>query len=131
MHERGPDMMWTAHDDGLIPRLSSKRLQKSIYLPANRGAWILLDLGPERTLVAAYFEADLGGTFPAGLVRSFTKRQFKSGLKKIAGMAAAVHEVYDGEPAIYDGFAQPISPQRVLELADSWLSARQLALADE
>ena len=127
LHERGAEMMWAAHDAGDIVRLSRKKLDKSVYLPANRGAWTVLELDDDRTLIGAYFNADLGGSFPAGLVRSFTKRQLKSGLRSIAAMSAQVHLFYDAEPAIHDGHGQPISAQQAAETARLWLDSSRLA----
>ena len=75
---RSEDVLETAYAEGRISGVTRQNLDDSVYLAANRGAWILFDLGSQRTLVAAYLDVDLGGRFPGALVRSFTKRQLKS-----------------------------------------------------
>ncbi len=119
LHNDGPQLVLDAHADGLITGLSRQDLDKSVYIPANRGAWTLADLGGDKTLVIGYFDAALGGLLPKMLVRSFTKRQMRAGLKLVQDLTNEVHLEYDGEPQIHDGYGQAIMPQDVLRLATS------------
>ena len=117
LHKDGPQLLLDAHAHGRIEGLSLKDLEESIYLPANRGAWTLADLGGGRTLIIGYFDATFGGLLPKILVRTFTRRQMRAGLKLIQDLANRVHLEYDGETQIHDGYGQPIMPQDVMRLA--------------
>lgn len=113
----GRRMMEDAFERGLIEGLSRPALDESVYLPANRGAWILIEVSPDTTLVFAHFAADLGGHFPRALVRSFTARRVRAGMQLIEDLSRQVAGEYDADPVIYDGFGQPIDPVRVRPLA--------------
>ena len=117
LHKDGPKLLLDAQAQGRIEGLSRQDLDKSVYLPANRGAWTVADLGGGRTLVIGYFDATLGGLLPKILVRTFASRQMRAGLKLIQDLTDRVHLDYDGEPEIHDGFGRPIMPQDVLQLA--------------
>ncbi len=119
LHNDGPQLLLDAHADGLITGLSRQDLDNSVYIPANRGAWTLADLGGDKTLVIGYFDAALGGLLPKMLVRSFTRRQMRAGMILIQDLTNEVHLEYDGEPQIHDGYGQAIMPQDVLRLATS------------
>jgi hypothetical protein len=118
---RGEDVLETAHAAGRISGVTRQQIDDSVYLAANRGAWILFDLGHERTLVAAYLDVDLGGQFPAALVRSFTKRQLKSELKALKALSGA-DSTYNEQPMVHDGHGLPISRWTVLEASGPWLA---------
>ena len=119
----GEEMAQQAHGDGLISGLSERTLAKSVYLPANRGTWTLIELEPDMTLVFAYFDADLGGVFPASVVRSFTARRLRSSLRSIRDISRDAGGLYDGRPLIHDGFGQPIDPLFAERLAANWRAA--------
>ena len=117
LHEHGPQLLLDAYADGRIKGLTQQDLDKSVYIPANRGAWTLADLGGEKTLVIGYFDAAFGGLLPKLLVRGFVRHQMRAGLKLIQDLTEHVHRDYDGEPQIHDGYGQPIMPQDVMRLA--------------
>jgi hypothetical protein len=117
LHQDGPQLLLDAHAQGRIEGLSLKDLEKSVYIPANRGAWTLADLGGGRTLVIGYFDAALGGLLPKVLVRTFTRRQMRAGMHLIQDLTNRVHLDYDVEARIHDGYGQPITRQDVLRLA--------------
>ena len=117
LHEDGPQLLRDAHADGRIDGLSEKDLENAVYLPANRGAWTLAELGDGKTLVIGYFDASFGGLLPGMIVRSFTRRQMRAGLTLIEDLTGRVHLEYDGEPQIHDGHGLPILQQDVLRLA--------------
>ena len=117
LHEDGPQLLLDAHAQGRIEGLSQQDLEKSVYLPANRGAWTLADLGGGRTFVIGYFDSAFGGLLPKILVRMFTRRQMRAGLTLIEDLANRVHLDYEEDTQIHDGYGQPIMPQDVLRLA--------------
>lgn len=127
LHEHGPELLLDARTQGKIEGLSRQDLEKSVYLPANRGAWTIADLGGERTLVIGYFDAALGGLLPKILVRKFTRYQMRAGLKLIQDLTDRVHLDYDGAPRIHDGHGQPVKPQDALRLARQREDAVNLA----
>lgn len=129
LHAEGPALLTAAMDAGHIPKLSHEALRDSVYLPANRGAWTLIDAGPQRTLVIAYVDADLGGSFPDLLVRTFTKRRLKAGLKVLEDMATRVHLNYSAAPPIHDGHGREISRESALQAARRWREVTQVASA--
>src|SRR5262249_14474385 len=110
----GEEVLETAYAEGRISGVTRQQLDGSVYLAANRGAWILFDLGHERTLVAAYLDVDLGGRLPGSLVRSFTKRQLKSELQALKSLSSA-DGTYNEQPMLHDGHGLPISRWTVLE----------------
>ena len=123
LHTEGPALIDEAFTAGRIPKLSRDDLDDAVYLPANRGAWALVETGPDHTLVIGYLDADLGGRFPDPLVRAFTKRQLKAGLVRLEEMATRVHDNYDGEPPIHDGAGRPIAAPAALRVATRWRNA--------
>jgi hypothetical protein len=124
LHENGEQLLQTAFDDGRIPRLDVRTFNKSIYLPANRGTWGLIDLGKNKTLIVAFYDADLGGRLPGGLVRSFTKRQLRRYLETTREQTDHVLQFYDENYPVHDGFGSPISWQDASDVARDWESGR-------
>jgi hypothetical protein len=111
LQENGEQLLQTAFDDGRIPRLNVRTFNKTVYLPANRGTWGLIELGQNKTLIVAFYDADLGGRLPGGLVRSFTKRQLRRYLEATREQTDYVLQFYDENYPVHDGFGSPISWQ--------------------
>jgi len=109
LHPDGEALLASAYEDGRIAGITREKLEDSVYLPANRGAWILFDLGAGRTLAAAYLDADLGGRFPVALVRLFAKRQLRASLEFLGEASGRRYLEYDEKPMLYDGYGAPIS----------------------
>ena len=86
LHAHGKKLIDSAHANGTIVGLTRRSLDRSVYLPTNRGSWTLVDLGNGTTLVSAYADVKLGGLFPDGLVRSFTKRELRAGLTALESL---------------------------------------------
>ncbi len=124
LEDNGLEQVSAAMAAGDISDVSSKMLTKSIYLPANEGTWITLALDAEHTLLLAYVDVDLGGSFPRSLVRGFTERQLKAGLDSLPGFVGRVAQEYDAVPYIHDGRGQRIQPADVARVADSWRRAK-------
>lgn len=123
----GLELVAAAHEEAPIDGLTEKMLERSIYLPSNRGSWIMIDLGDERTLLLTYMDVELGGTFPAGLVRRFTGKQLKSGLDMFGGLAERVAGEYDEVPPIHDGNGAFISHEDAIAAELNWLGETRLA----
>jgi hypothetical protein len=104
----GPARVKDALADGRLPASLSDKLADAIYLPANRGAWILFELDLEQTLVIAYADVGLGGRVPTTLVRMFAKRQLLSGFETIRRDSGKAYAAYKAHPVVHDGFGQPI-----------------------
>jgi hypothetical protein len=125
LDSHGEDVLKVAHAEGRISGVTRQQLDDSVYLAANRGAWILFDLGHQRTLVATYLDVDLGGRLPGALVRSFTKRQLKSELQALKALSSS-DSTYNEQPMVHDGHGLPISRWTVLEASGPWRSQSRL-----
>ena len=102
-----------ASEDGRINGLDENTLEASIYLAENRGAWIMLEVDAERTLVIGYFDGDLGGRIPKSVVRRFSYPQLEKGLQLIADVSVDIHQRYDEDRPVHDGFGDPIDKRAV------------------
>lgn len=127
----GESLLQPALANGTISGLTPRELERSVYLPSNRGAWILSELGEDKTLVIAFFDGGLGGLFPDALVRSFTKMHLREGLNLVAEISTRVHLEYDEEPLIHDGFGRPISRRDVLRLVPDRSGRGQAVATDD
>ena len=116
----------TAYERGLIPGLTRRALADSVYLRANRGAWILFDLGASGTLVAASMDVDFGGHIPDTLVRSFAKHQLRTFLESLSALRGA-H--YTETPLIHDGRGLPITREAAKTAARFQANQARLAKA--
>ena len=116
---RDDALLEAAYKRGLMPGLTQRALDDSVYLSANRGAWILFDLGAGGTLVAASVDADFGGHVPDALVRSFAKRQLKTFLESLSALRGT-H--YAETPMVYDGRGLPITREAAIA---AWLPIDQ------
>lgn len=132
---------WQLQDDGeallhnallqqRVPELAVEDVRDAIYLQENRGAWTMFDLGEQRTLVVAYVNADLGGRFPASVVRHFARSRLKSGLASLRELGSRVHLNYTEDRLIHDGFGRPVSREAALQAASNWHGAVQIASRD-
>ena len=127
LHEHGRQLL--SDTPPVHPELWRK-LENAVYLPANRGAWALFDLGSNRTLVLGLADFELGGFVPSGLARSYTKRQLRRGLKQIDSLTARIHQKYTGDPIIHDGHGMPITPQQARDVAELWSARARQATTD-
>lgn len=112
--ENGPALIGAAHRDGRIAGLRAEKLEKSVYLPANRGAWTLTELAAGRTLVIAYFDGELGGLFPDALVRQFTRLHLKEGLDLVAALSLETWREYGEDTPVHDGYGRAVRQDDVL-----------------
>lgn len=130
---------WNLADDGLsyldeaakLTGLTRKSMDKSIYITSNAGAWILMELDAQRTLVVFWSDVDLGGRIPRSLVRRFARGQIKDRLQDLGPMSQRVARAYAGNPVIHDGFGTPISSAVTLQVAQTDSAIEQPALRGE
>jgi hypothetical protein len=120
LHQTGEHLLKTAYEDGRISGLKMSALDDSIYIPENRGSWALFDLGQNRTLVLAFYDAKLGGRLPGRLVHSISKRQLRKYLEGTRQLTDQVLQHYDGNSLIHDGFGLPISRKAAIDAALAW-----------
>ena len=120
LHESGEQLLQSAFEDSRIPGLEISTLDNSIYLPTNRGSWAVFDLGENRSLIVAFYDSDLGGRLPAGLVRSISKRQLQKYLEVSERLAGQILDHYGGNSPILDGFGSPISREDAVNVARAW-----------
>lgn len=128
--ENGGSLLNAAFAQGRIAGLSVDDLSESIYLPENQGAWAMLPLDANRTLVIAYLDADLGGRFPAAVVRRFTRSNLKAGLASLRDLSSRVHLNYASERPIHNGFGNLVSEQEAMAAAAGWQDAPSLGASD-
>lgn len=121
---RDDALLDTAYQNGLVPGLTRQVVDDSVYLRANRGAWILFALGPAGTLVAATMDVDFGGHLPGALVRSFAKHQLRTFLESLSALRGTR---YDGMPMIHDGRGLPITREAATA---AWSEPAQPRLAE-
>jgi hypothetical protein len=120
LQDNGEQLLRTAFEKGAIGALTPRKLNGSIYLPENRGTWAVFDLGNDKTLIVALYDADLGGRLPGPLVRSFTKRQLRNYLESTSELTAQVLSFYDGTRIVHDGFGAPIPRRQVANVFEKW-----------
>ncbi len=120
LHDRGQQMIDAAYRDGTITGLTQRNLAKSIYLPTNRGSWTVLELGRNRTLVAAFVDLRLGGLIPDGLVRGYIKRELQDGMVSLDDLIERAHMKPAGPTRYHDGWGRPISIQDALDARHDW-----------
>jgi hypothetical protein len=127
LEAEGKNLLQRAIDAGRLARIRSGSIDDALYLPANRGAWILFDLGAGRTLVVAHVDVDFGGAIPDGVLRAFAQHQLRSGFEALKKSSARVHLEYRADPQVHDGFGLPIPVQAVQAEALSWKRPTRLA----
>jgi hypothetical protein len=120
LHSQGRQVIDSAFTDGTIVGITQRSLDRSVYLPTNRGTWTLFDLGQNRTLVAAFVDVTLGGLIPDRLVRGYTKRELAEGFASLDGLIDRAHTNLDGPSRIYDGWGHPISKNEAVVTRRDW-----------
>jgi hypothetical protein len=107
--EGGPEIALDVVNRGLAPGLDAGDARGARYLPANRGAWTVFDLGEEWSLVAYRLTFVLGGWIPDALAVRFAMSELEGALRTIAENASIMPSVYDPEKfTIWGGDGRPI-----------------------
>lgn len=131
LHPQGTRLLGELFAGEGVAGLDKDTPQETIYLPANQGAWALIELDRDRTLVVGYLDVDLGGRFPRTLVRTFASRQLKKGLLRLGEMSRRVHLSYRAEPPIHDGNGTAIATGAARAAAADWARAHGPAVLAE
>ena len=98
-----------------VEGLSARDGQRAIYLTLNRGAWTMIDLGDDTTLVITHALAAMGGWIPDEWVAGFVARQLREVLQNLRARADLIHAHYGAEPPVYDGDGRPIDRALALQ----------------
>ncbi len=106
LQPRDEALLESAYKRGLMPGLTRRALDDSVYLRANRGAWVLFDLGASGTLVAASMDIDFGGHIPDTIARAFGKHQLRTFLESLSALRG---RHYTETPVVHDGRGLPIT----------------------
>jgi len=111
---------WTLTDDGpsraqevvaagRIPGVDESMAAKAVYVPFNEGAWLLISLGDDRTLLGYMVRVVVGGRIPDALVVNYSMLTLGRVLRTVEARSAEVEEHYDAEHRrIRGGSGQPI-----------------------
>lgn len=70
LSEEGPALARQAVLDGEIDGIDSGNFDGSVYVPLNRGAWIMIRLDPDWTLICYRVTTSFGGNIPEGMVNT-------------------------------------------------------------
>ena len=92
LHEKSEgrvrELYWENVDDAQLPTATTQEWsRKGIPVIFTRGAWLLIDLDGESTLVEYYTWADPGGYLPAGLASTFAAGTIGNTLETMTGLA--------------------------------------------
>jgi len=120
LHDSGQLLIQPAVANGTITAPAEERINNSIYLPANRGSWIVMRLTDNQSLVLAFLDVRLGGIIADGLVRRFGKRELRASLRALSDISARVPDRYDSKLVVEDGLGQAIPLEDVLQIACAW-----------
>lgn len=108
--ENGQDIARKVVEEGKAGSLTVKDLEGAVYIPLNRGAWILFSLEPQRTLLAYRVSADVGGSIPESWIATFAMAQLDGLLDKVAAHSEVAWRDYDPQRyVIYDGEGQALA----------------------
>ncbi|MEZ4650728.1 MAG: hypothetical protein R3E97_18490 [Candidatus Eisenbacteria bacterium] len=109
----GEDAAREALEKGIVPGLGGDDFGSAVYLPANTGAWIVMELSDGRTLLAYELTLLMGGWIPDALGRRFARAQLEGLLDEVAEFAPERAETYDpSRRVIFDGWGNPVEPRR-------------------
>ncbi len=110
--DNGPEIARATVAGGRAGDLRLEDLAKAVYVPMNRGAWILFALDRERTLLAYRVSADVGGSIPESWIATFAMAQLDGLLEKVVEHSKVAFRRYDPDHyVIFDGVGRPIPLQ--------------------
>lgn len=109
---RGEEIARETVAAGRAEGLTPASVAKAIYLPSNRGAWVLFALDEDLTLLAYRVTTVVGGGIPDSWITTFAMAQLEGLLREVDDLAATALEDYDPERTpIYDGLGALIPRQ--------------------
>ncbi len=107
--EDGRELGRATMADGNVPGYEEDDFEKAVYLPANTGAWTLMALDDEHTLLGYQVTLIMGGWIPEALGLRFGRGQLKKLLHTVAAdVPTQVREYDPGRYVIPDGFGRPM-----------------------
>jgi len=91
----GLSQVHQAVNNGGLPGIDKKLVERAIYVTVNNGAWIAIELPEDRTLLGFHATSVIGGRVPDRLVADYAMWSLGSALSRIAERSASVYEHYD------------------------------------
>lgn len=110
LEDGGEAMAQRLLSDGEVAGLDQRDGRRALYLTVNRGAWTMIALDEDSTLVAAHTAADMGGWIPESWVAAFVSRNLHRVLNELDRRADGIHERYTGGYPVFTGDGRPITP---------------------
>lgn len=98
---------------GEVGTLTLAQLDGSIYTPVNEGAWVVIALSDDESLLSYHSATDLGGIIPGRLVGQFNMSSMRTLLLRVVARADEVSSHYRGGHApLFGGDGQliPVHP---------------------
>ncbi len=93
----GRDTMRPLVAAGKVAGLDVATFDSAIYVPANIGGWLFIDLPGENCLFAYHASTSLGGEIPDGLVNRFVFWTMDKIVASVAGRAEQMKQHYTGD----------------------------------
>jgi len=109
--EGGEALALEAVREGRIPGMDEARFERAVYTPVNRGAWAVLSLGDDETLLVYHVTTVVGGNIPDGLVARYSLFTLGRLFDRIEDRFPSVLEHYDADHEPFPGGdGRPIPP---------------------
>lgn len=116
---------WSLAEDGLNRSLrlvasgkagdiETAAAARAVYLPANRGGWIMRRMDPSSTLVMVHATAELGGRLPDGWVARYVKGQLNHVLGRLEGRSRAIAAQFDESGPLFSGAGRTLTRQMLV-----------------
>lgn len=96
---------------GELGGLSKSDADKAIYLTVNRGAWTMMAIDEQNTLVVVHTIAVMGGWIPESWVASFVNKQLGDVLSNLEKRSDAIVDNYTGTYPIFTGSGKKITQE--------------------
>jgi hypothetical protein len=94
---------------GAVKGVDAERFEDAVWVPANQGAWIFVELPDDRTLFGYTTAASLGGNFPDNLVNRYVYWGLERVMDNVLAHAAKARTHYTGSHSpITGGNGKPI-----------------------
>jgi len=96
---------------GLAPEITPDELAEAIWLPVNKGAWVLIALPSGGTLVIYHVTTVVGGSIPDKTVADFSLLRMKKLLRDVERVAGTVEDHFvPGHAPVLGGDGRAIVP---------------------
>ena len=105
--------------------LSPNSVGRAIYLPRNVGAWAVIALPRNQTLVVAFVDAEFGGHLPKPIVRRFSKRRLLADFRRMSDTGTLAKQPFHEDRPLFDGHGRQITRERFHEALKTWDRARE------